>query len=220
MYKTTKMQEEKKMLRTTVAICIAGMILISTGMSHASVVYSTLPADNSFDTAASYGMAGSASEWGEIDLAAVFTVPNIQNLYLDSIDVAMRTYFSSYALIDVMVTTGNAGNPGTVLATTQVTAPANAAVVTADFANTLSLTAGGTYWVRLSVANTTGQALWSYSKPAVSGNCKFSNDNGVTWHGYSTLPAFRVNAIPEPATLVMLGFGALMCGRRKAKKQQ
>jgi len=194
------------------------VLVFMAGAGQGSIIYSTIPAGDAYNSSYSYAMGGSSSSWGEIDLAAQFTVSPGADLYPDSIEVAIRSYVSTPALIDVMLTRDNLGKPGTVLETSQVIAAASSAIVTADFSQSTRLTAGESYWVRLSVATPTGQTFWHFSQPAISGNCKYSNDDGVSWNGYSTLPAFCVNAtVPEPITLGLMLLGGLAAVRRKRR---
>ncbi len=206
------------MFKTIVMLSAAGLIFALAGASQASLIYSTIPSSNSYNSGYSYAIGGSGTSWGDIDVAARFAAPAISDLYLDSIEIACRSYSSSnISDITVMITADNAERPGTVLAAVQVTAPASSAIVTADFANNLQLTAGIAYWVRLSAAAASGQIFWHISQPVVHGTCDHSNNNGLSWEGYGNgeLPAFRVNGVPEPTTICLLGLGALSLIRKK-----
>ncbi len=41
-----------------------------------------------------------------------------------------------------------------------------------------------------------------------------SPDNGQSWQECSELPAFGVNSVPEPATIVLLGLGSMILVRK------
>jgi hypothetical protein len=197
-------------------LCLAAcMIAGSAGTVRAAVISTTIPPENTYDSGYSYAVGGSGTSWGEVDIAARFVVPSMSDRYLDSIEVACRSYSSSnISDLIVMITADNSGNPGTVLGSVQVTAPASSAIVTADFGNDLQLAAGGAYWVRVSTAAASGQDFWHISSPKLIGDCKWSDNNGQGWHGYSELPAFRVNGVPEPATISLLALGGLAMLRR------
>ena len=207
------------MASKTVAFMAVCLVLGFAAESKGTVIYSTIPSNNSYNSTNSYAVSGSSTSWNELDIAARFVVPSISDRYLDNIEVACRSYSSSnISDITVMITADNSEYPGTVLATKQVTAPASSAIVTADFANNLQLTAGSAYWVRVSTVATSGQVFWHISQPKrYDGACKWSGNNGQSWNGYSSeLPAFRVNSVPEPATVLLLGIGALcLVNRRK-----
>ena len=184
-----------------IALTLCFTLLLSL-TAEANVLYSTIPPANTYNSSTSYGLGGPSSPNGERDIASRFVAPSSASLFLDSIEIALRKTFAVSAQMDVMLTADNAGNPGTILAIAHFTAPESSAIAAADFNNTLLLAAGNAYWVRLSV-QTTGAALWHFSSPELTGSCKYSNDNGLSWSHGSSLPAFRVNTIPEPASLVL-----------------
>lgn len=191
-----------------IAVILGVSFILSTAvLSRAAVIYSTIPVSNTFNLTYAFAFGGPSSPWGEIDLGARFTVPSVTDLYVDTIDLAFDSYSVS-AVVDVEIMTDNSGKPGTVLQTAQLTAPNDAAVVTADFANSLALTVGSSYWVCVSTQSN-GQVLWKYASPALTGNCRYTRDHWQTSSGYSDMPAFRLNGVPEPATIALLCTGLL-----------
>jgi len=195
---------------------LSACVFLTCGLSsRASLIYSTLPEDNTFDLVYCLAIGGTGSSWNGQEYAAAFTVPDVPELTIDTVDLILESVSSS-ALVNVTILADNSGIPGTALTTTQVTAPAES-LVTADFSEApVLLTAGNRYWLYLSAAEPTGRFFWNYSSPAIKGSLAYHSNTAPAWNisNNVTLPAFRITSVPEPTTILLLGLGGLVLRKR------
>ncbi len=189
--------------------------ILTTVPAYGTIVYTTFGSGDSYSTSAGFACKGSGYST-QSALAMKFQI-NGQSCTLDSMELALASNTSLATLFEVKLAADNAGTPGAVLNSAQVNAPLSAAIVTADFANSTLLQTQTNYWMCLFPKDPKSYCVWRSSSPAVSGKYAYSNDTGQNWNVLSTshIAAFRVNAIPEPATIVLFGLGFLALVKKR-----
>jgi hypothetical protein len=185
-------------------------LLTATGV-RADTIFSTFGAGQSFDIK-SPGWSIGGALGGEF--AASFAPT--QNFTLDTISFAAKLLSGSDPLT-VAIATDNASSPGAPIETFDVTSLSSTpTVLTVDSISHPLLSAGATYWVVLSTADSTS-ITWYWNDQMFVGVSSFS---AGAWHASGTevpTPAFDVTGtlasttIPEPASIWLLA-AALVAG--------
>jgi len=139
-------------------------------------------------------------------------VPSVSGL-LSSVQLGLR-YIETPQSVQVQIRADDAlGWPGAILASGIVTASTSDTFSLTSFvpANPVQLSTGTGYWAAVLPLSSDTFLAWGQSLYA-NGTLAMSQDGGGSW-GIGPPPqrldAFRVNVIPEPSTLALLGPGAL-----------
>lgn len=140
---------------------------------------------------------------------------------LDHVDVAVEYYAGSPDFV-LQLDSDNGGQPGSVLASWTFTSIPNdgscCELDTETATSTVSLSAGGTYWlVALPGANTTFDG-WQFNNTGATGMMSYQTSPGGTYDTVTnSLPAFDVwgdtpaaESVPEPASCALLAVGFLI----------
>ncbi|WP_206108153.1 choice-of-anchor R domain-containing protein [Paludisphaera soli] len=207
-----------RMKTMRLALAAAAMMLATAGRG--DMILSTLPQTND---------SVSSALLGPLRIKALaFTMPD-QDYTLDSVVLRLRLDTFGRPLttpiLQLLDDSGGPDVPGSTVLATFSTPTLVGGINDFTFTPTspFTLSAGRRYWLALSSAadfNTSGLD-WLASNPPVtptgvatlSGN-RFTPDGGTTWNASAVVNSFTINAtavaaVPEPASLAMLGLGAL-----------
>ncbi|HLP00089.1 MAG TPA: choice-of-anchor R domain-containing protein [Fimbriimonas sp.] len=97
------------------------------------------------------------------------------------------------------------------------------------FTSSIPVAAAGTYWLTLGGDTGTGPFHWNGSSPAQTptgtwthAGQLFTQDGGTNWAGSGVMNTYELTAtpssVPEPASMAVLGAGALILLRRRNRR--
>jgi len=193
-----------------------------------AVLYSTFGTGNSYDT----GSGRVLGPIAEFDIVAAMPFSVTQTSHINSVNVAVND-FQNEAIVANLYS-NNAGEPGTLLYTTQATIDVQTilgSVVSLDFSSFAgTLTGSTTYWLGLTRPVTANDnpsifPTWYDNGQGLLGTTAFSSDAGASWitSPGDTYAAFSVvgTPLPEPSTVTLAAMavvGLVVVGRRKFRR--
>lgn len=186
----------------------------------APLLYDNIGPSNTFSAAGTvfYGQGNSVGTT-YANIAQSFVAGTTADIA--SVEIPLLMISGIDPMLTIHVATDNSGAPGTILQSSNITAPTGTpGIVTATFGSGTTLYSGNTYWIWI-FATYDDEIRWQATDPAVSGTYSRSFDYGASWTAYGTSElALRVNGydlatssslapVPEPQTFILMGLGLI-----------
>ena len=184
----------------------------------AGIAYNNFGAGDTYDYFSGWTVSGASSGVGAQLIATQFT----------SADSGMLThivvgagYISGTNNVSVALFSDNSNTVGSLMAAWGVNSlgafgGVNPVIDLTNNSPALTLSSGTKYWVMMYPPFPDTWAAWNKNTTGAVGSMAFSTNNGATYGYFSdTLTSLRVETVPEPATMAVLGLGALALRRRR-----
>jgi hypothetical protein len=196
-----------------VVLIAMAVLLCARGHTGAAVLFSTLSADP-------YDIHGGAPVGlmpgvGNFTQGNQFSFTGMTSRTLDSVELA-AALFSGTNQLNVSLMSDAAGQPGSVIESFSFVGQMggidnnNPLLVGTSILHPLLLP-DTNYWLVLSAGDDT-LAAWNYASPSVTGMTARRLDAGP-WNVFnSDLSAFRINGVPAPSALLLVGIGITLVG--------
>ena len=170
---------------------------------------------NSFGASGSGYLPGNAwSIYSVQSFAIGFSVTGSYSL--SEIDVALLSSASDQ-LTKINLCSSNAGAPGSVIETLSVSPPSTGTRI-ALASTQHSLLTTGNYFITLVAGDANAQSGWCWNSDNATSTMLISPNGGSSWSSFTERTgALEVlgSAVPEPASIAVLGLGALALVRRR-----
>jgi len=195
-------------------------VLALVGSSHAQTIFNSFGPNDSYSTSGwTFGIDdGVLRSFRKI--GAQFTATG--SGLLSTIEFGSYTFVDG--LLRVELFSDSDGILGTVLEDFTVTAaprPSRRILRAESLSPSVGIVKGAKYWVVLSAADADARANFNWNSLGLTGrlygSVVDSSRNDFGYFDDYTMPAFRVNVVPEPASMAALGLGALALVRKRRK---
>jgi hypothetical protein len=178
---------------------------------------------NTFGTVTFPGFdAGSAWTVASFQSMAKQFTPSFGTYTLDEIDVAL-SFNNNTSAINVNLCSDSGGSPGSVLETFSVFNTGSLSLGSRYVLSSVShptMTMGGTYYVTMTPGDANTSGGWNFTNDGHQGDMQFSTNGGTSWSTFNNTDGAvtvqgKLQSVPEPASLAVLGLGAIALIRRK-----
>lgn len=203
------------------SLVILGLACAAIPNAHAAIAFNNFGSGDSFNTGSGHTIGGSSSVVGYLIQGEGFNAAASGQISLIKIGYGHVTGTNSTTF---RLFNGTSSSVGSLMASWTVTSsPAfgSGGTITINNSNpAATLTMGNDYWLIAEAASDAWQA-WNLNSIGDGGPHAISSDGGTSYGvGPNTRGAFRVEVqpVPEPATLAILGVGALAAAARRRRK--
>lgn len=186
-----------------------GILTVALAVSaHADLAYSSFGPGDSFNVSSGWSIGGS------IEQRVAFQFTSASTGVLASVEFAYFTGAPGTLNVELFEDSSDTiGNQMVVWGTS----PSGPITTLNNVFPSVALTAGNKYWLQVSGVTSTGaNGGWNLNDQNLFSNAYYWSTSGS---GYTSLQtsAFRVNTVPEPASMAALGLGALALVRKRRK---
>jgi len=206
--------KEETLSRKITLIAMLALLCCAVGASATDVLYSSLGPNGEYDTGSGYFVDG--SNYNNQVIALPFNPSKSENV-ADAV-LALGNFAGSNSPVSVFLEGDNGGVPGGILATftqegTIQPFSSGGSLITFDkCTGTCGVSNGTTYWIVAQETDPGTEQAWFFAYQDQSGPLAFNDigSNQGPWNQFTgTIDGLRVDGVPEPGTLVMLGSGVL-----------
>jgi hypothetical protein len=196
------------------------VLLAMCSIVKADIAFNNLGAGDSFDTGAGYAASGFGSSHGPEWSACQFI--SAASGILDRVTIPIG-YVSGSNSFNITLHQDNAGQLGNGLIEWGRSAPSfgssySPLVLTNPFPS-VTLSAGTAYWIAVRPGEGNAYAIWNFNSQGDLGpRLNTTNDgDSFTFSANDLRGAMRIETVPEPTPLAMVGFGLLALWRGRSR---